>query len=345
MARKSTNRKSSADKFGEIVEGFCAALEKGVAPWTKPWNGAFGLPYNGASGSPTKTYNGINIFLLWAAAAVNGYADNRWYTFDQAKALCGFKAEWVSKKRYGKTRKVKVWTWAGEGDAPCEPWEAGVTKGQKGTKIIFAGPRKVEDEDKETGEVTERWFRTFKVWTVFNHHQITWTPGHEPKDVTPVADPEAANAAAAKLFGALPADIRHGGDTAAYSPKGDFIILPKPGAFESTDAYWSVRAHETVHWTGHRNRVGRPLDTRFGSEAYAFEELVAELGSAFLCAEVGITSKLQHAEYLASWVKVLRSDTKALFDAAREARKAVAWVKGDETSNKSQAAPAAVAKA
>ena len=344
MARKSSKgRKSAEDKFAPIVDGFIAALEKGVKPWACPWDRSFGLPRNGKSGNQ---YNGINIFILWGAAAVNGWTDPRYYTFDQAKEANGFKAEWVEGTKYGRPAKVKQWRWTGKGDAPCEPWECGVRKGSKGTKIIFAGGRKVTEKD-DNGNETERYFRTFKVWTVFNHQQLDWAKGKEVKPAKAKVSPKAAHKAAAALFEPLPADVRHGGTNAGYSPKGDFIMLPPVKAFNSGDNYWATRAHETVHWTGHRNRCGRQLDTRFGSEAYAFEELIAELGAAFLCAEAGINGEhLQHESYLAAWIKVLKGSPRALFEAAKQARQAVAWVKGDEEAKgkgKGKASTGAVA--
>jgi antirestriction protein ArdC len=347
MARTSRkSNKSRAERVAaqrqEVVDGIVAALEKGVAPWNKPFAGA-SLPYNACSGSPANHYNGINIWILWAASIVKGYAHPGWVTFDQAMKMNGYEAEWVertfNKKNGGTwTKKVREWKWAGKGAEP--QGKAGVRKGEKSTAIIYAGTGHREETDEETGEVTDRYWRTFKVWRVFNVEQIDWHPGCKPQTASTTVDPEAGYEAAAALFNSLPADVRHGGGTAAYSPKGDFIILPEAGNFASVADYWSTRAHETVHWTGHKNRCDRPLNTAFGSEAYAFEELVAELGSAFLCTELGIEGKLQHAEYIGSWIKVLKSDTKALFDAARQAHKACDWVKGD---NLSQAASAASA--
>jgi len=322
MARKA--KKTVSDKFEEITASIVASLEKGVAPWVCPWDrnvpGGM-MPHNGLTG---RHYNGINIFLCWAT----GYLDPRWYTFDQAMVANGFKAKWETKKRYGKVRKVKTWEWAGEGEEPCSPWECGVRKGEKSPTFIVHWHRVTKREENEDGEEEERSWMTLKTWRVFNHAQIDWAPGMEPgRDETVTTDAE-ANEAAQKLFEALDAKLSHGGNRAAYSPQLDIIQMPEVKAFPELGDYWSTRAHETVHWTGHGTRCARKLDAgRFGSEAYAFEELVAEMGAAFLAAELGLTGKLQHAEYIGHWIKVLKSDNKALFKAASLAREAVEFIR------------------
>lgn len=332
MARKSNSksRRPKVDPHEAVTASIVAALEAGTAPWVCPWDRSLGFARNGAT---NRTYSGINVFLTWAAAAVNGWADNRYYTFNQIQTLNGFK------------RDGRFWKWAGEGDAP--EGKFGVIKGSKGTKIVHYHTVVKTDKDKDTDEETKRSFMSVKVWTVFNHAQVTWVDGREPVAVKGAdIDPETACAEAAALFGALPAKVTHGGSRAAYSPSTDSIMLPKPNAFKSAEDYWAVRAHETVHWTGHKNRCDRGLNkSRFGSEAYAFEELVAELGAAFLCADLGIAAKLQHASYIASWIKVLKDDKKALFKAASLAQAAVRWVKGDEVSNRTTTAPSGAAVA
>jgi antirestriction protein ArdC len=332
---KKSRTERQEEQRQEIVDGIVKALEMGTAPWVNPMSGAaFELPYNACTGHPaTNHYNGINIWICWAAAMVKGYGSNGWVTFDQAMKMNGYEAEWNERtftRKNGSTftKKVREWIWVGEGEEP--KGRAGVRKGEKSTAIVWYGTAHREDVDEETGEIKDRFWRTFKVYRVFNVDQVEWHPGRKPASHAPQVNAEAGFEAAAALFDSLPAKVVHGGNTASYSPKADRIRLPEPGNFATVADYWSTRAHETVHWTGHKNRCDRKLDTRFGTEAYAYEELIAEMGAAFCCAELGIEGKLQHAEYIGSWIKVLKKNTKVLFEAARHARKAVDWIKGDE---------------
>ena len=331
MARRRNSKHNKVDGHQAVTDRIVAALEKGVTPWACPWDRSLGLPRNGKSGRP---YSGMNILLTWAA----DFGDPRWYTFDNAMELNGWEIEHEEVKRYGKTRKVKRWVWADDKtDAPCKPWECGIRKGEQSTKIVHYKLVTKTEKDKTTGEETSRSWPQLKVWSVFNHEQIAWVGGHEPKLSANPIDPETANEAAANLFGALPATVKHGGSSACYIPSQDEIHLPAPEAFLTADSYWSTRAHKTVHWTGAKLRCDRKIRNRFGTDAYAFEELVAELGAAFLATDLGLTAKLQHSEYLGHWLKVLKGDKHAIFRAAKQANEALAWVKGDD---KCQAAAA-----
>jgi len=321
MARKT--RKDGPDRFEAITNQIIASLEKGVAPWVCPWEGSGigSLPRNGLTG---RAYSGLNIFMCWGS----GHPDPRWYTFNQVQTINGYK------------RSGRFWNWAGEGEEP--EGKFGVRKGQKGTKIVHW--HKVVKEAKDDEE-KDRSFMSLKVWTVFNHLQVNWVDGREPgadQVETVTVDPAQAHQVAADLFEALSAQVYHGGGVAAYSPKTDVIQMPPAKAFKTVEHYWATRAHETVHWTGHKSRCKRLHDiNRFGSEAYAFEELVAELGAAFLCAELGITGKLQHTEYIGHWVKVLKNDKHAIFTAASLAKAALEYInehKGVETIAKAVAA-------
>jgi antirestriction protein ArdC len=172
-----------------------------------------------------------------------------------------------------------------------------------------------------------------KTYTVFNFEQIEWDPEHMPKGIElKDINPEAACAEAACLIKKTGATIKHGGGRAFYRSSDDFIGMPEPGAFEDANAYWATLLHEVTHWTGHASRCARDLQNRFGDEKYAAEELVAEMGSAFLCTDLGIQGKIQHASYVSNWIKVLRNDKYALFTAARLAREAVAFAKGEKAS-------------
>lgn len=316
--RNSNRNRTKRDNHQEVTDRIVTALEQGVTPWACPWDRTLGLPRNGTTNRP---YSGMNILLTWAA----GFGDPRWYTFDNAMTLNGWKVEYEKVGR----RNVKRWVWDGDGDAPGKSWDCGVRKGEKSTKILHYKRITKTDKD-EAGEETTRSWLNIKVWSVFNHEQITWLKGQEPKLNSNPIDVDTACEAASELFGALPTVIKHGTPSACYSPSSDEIHLPAPEAFKTADDYWSTRAHETVHWTGAKTRCDRKIRNRFGSDEYAFEELVAELGAAFLAAEVGLTAKLQHSAYIGHWLKVLKGDKHAIFRAAKLATQAVTWVKGDD---------------
>lgn len=275
-----TNKADSRDLYQEVTDQILAALEAGVAPWARPWEGqvALELPINGVTGRP---YSGVNVLLLWVQAQAQGFTSHHWMTFRQAKA-------------------------AG----------AHVRKGEKGTRIVFWRPvRRKEKQDDGSEKLRE--FAILKSFTVFNRDQVE---GLEDA-------PEVARVASAdELLDASGATILHGGARAFYNPGEDFIRLPRPESFDSMGHYYGTVLHELVHWTGHADRIGRDLTGRFGSEAYAAEELIAELGAAFLAAQLGVPGQLRHADYIGNWIQVLRSDKKAIFTASRQARTAADWL-------------------
>lgn len=283
------NRKSFAkvDRYQQVTDRIVEALERGVAPWVCPWDkAASGLPRNGHTGH---VYRGINTWMCWSS----GYSDPRWFTFNQVK-------------QYG---------------------SSSVRKGEKGTPIVYWRLVEKKERDEETGNETTRKIPFLKGFTVFNYEQISWDPECAPKGVElREHDPCAENEAAAAFVAALGADLSHGGSRAFYRPSTDEIRLPEPGAFKSVDDYWSTSFHEHIHWTGASSRCDRGRFGRFGDESYAMEELVAELGAAFLCADLGVGGHLQHAEYVGNWIRVLKSDNRAIFTAQSAARKAVEWM-------------------
>lgn len=200
---------------------------------------------------------------------------------------------------------------------------AQVRKGERSTQIVFWKPMTIED--KETGEEKDILFA--RGYCVFNVAQVD---GYE----LTVTDDESAefephDAAQAVLDGSG-AVIRHGQGGAFYVPSQDYIGLPFPETFLERDGYYATALHELTHWTGHKSRCDRDFKPtqRFGDEAYAFEELVAELGAAFLCASTGISAEPRpdHAKYLNSWIKVLKHDKKAIFTAASKAQQAVDYI-------------------
>lgn len=310
MARSNYSKPAGtpkADHVQDATDRIVAALEAGTAPWVCPWDSQAGLPRNGHSG---RAYSGINVLLLW----VTGQRDSRWYTYKQ-----------VSEGGYGASH---------------------VKRGEKGTKIVFWQFLKKTETDEATGDESSRTIPFCRVYTVFNHMQVEWEAGKEPGVVTAPVDPATEFEAAADYFNSLDAVVIHGGGMAAYNKASDEIYMPPSAAFNSAASYWATRSHETIHWTGHTSRCDRDLKGRFGDESYAAEELVAEMGSAFLCATLGVKGKLQHAEYVGHWIKILRGDKYAIFTAAKKASEAVKFldtqvgVKSAPEETSSEEAPA-----
>jgi antirestriction protein ArdC len=283
------------DVYTRITNDIVAKLEAGVRPWHQPWNAAHAA---GGVSRPLRNngqpYQGINILVLWATAMDKGYCCPIWLTFNQAKEAGGF-----------------------------------VRKGEKGTTVVYAGTfeKTVADED-DGAETTER-IPFLKAYTVFNAEQIDGLPGHYyARAETPRNVSERLEGAEA-FFTATKADTRHGGNRAYYSPGGDYIQLPPYDSFHSRETYYATRAHESIHWTKHERRLNRSFDSkRFGDQGYAVEELVAELGAAFVCADLGITPEVmpEHASYLDAWLKIMKADKRAIFTAASHASRAADYL-------------------
>jgi antirestriction protein ArdC len=196
-----------------------------------------------------------------------------------------------------------------------------VKKGEHATAILFAGSSTKKDE---AGEEEKHRFLRFH--SIFNVEQV----GGLPERFTSIQTPRPLDEAlieAEDFIAALGADVRHGGNMAAYSPALDCILLPHREQFESDAHYAATKLHEHGHWTGHKSRLDRDLTGRFGDQAYAGEELIAELTAAFLCAELAIPGQLRHPEYIGSWLKVLGKDTRAIFTAAGKATEAANYMR------------------
>lgn len=299
---KRTEKPTDAIKSGgldihqTVTNTIIAQLEKGTPPWQKPWNAGmltpFTLPKNGNTG---KTYRGINIPLLWMSAAAQDFTTQEWASFNQ----------WKEKKE-------------------------SIAKGQKGTLIIYYDTFERENKD---GEIEKIPF--VKTSFVFNRCQLaSYTPEeYQPPEPTPLVE---RIARVDEFVANSKAIIKHGGNRAFYAPASDSITMPFQQRFidtttrTATEGYYSVLLHELAHWTGHKSRLDRLSNNRFGSKPYAFEELIAELGSAFLCAEMEITNapKSDHASYIASWLDVLKNDKKAILTAASEATKICDFLQG-----------------
>jgi len=243
------------------------------------------------NGGTDRPYHGINTLLLAIETLAHGYDDPRWITYRQAKERGGH-----------------------------------VRKGEHGTRIVFWKFLDRMQEDSQTGEKTLRRVPMARAYTVFSVEQCD---GLELAELDRETLPETDRRADLDGFlRATGAEIRHGGDVACYAPGPDKIALPAFGAFETPSGYYSTALHELTHWTGHSSRLDRNLRNRFGSQTYAAEELVAELGSAFLCQQHAVDGKLQHPEYLANWLQILKADTRAVFTAASKARQAAEFLTG-----------------
>ncbi|TQE99091.1 MAG: DUF1738 domain-containing protein [Spiribacter salinus] len=288
MTRKTANQ---PDIYTRITDKIIADLEAGVRTWMKPWNAEHAagritrpLRHNGMP------YSGINVLNLWGEAVTSGYSAPIWMTFRQAKEL-----------------------------------GAHVRKGETGTLVVYANTITRTGQDAETGEDVEETIPFMKGYTVFNVEQIEDLPGRYYELAGPVLDPMERIGHAEAFFAAARADIRRGGNQAYYAVGGDYVQMPPFEAFRDPESYYATLAHEMTHWTRHPSRLDRDFGRkRFGDEGYAQEELVAELGSAFLAADLGLElePREDHSAYIASWLQALRDDKRAIFRAAAHAQRA-----------------------
>jgi antirestriction protein ArdC len=287
-AMKNTDRQ---DLYTRITAQIVASLEKGVRPWVKPWNAEHAegritrpLRHNG------QPYSGINVLSLWTSALAQNFSAPIWMTFRQALEL-----------------------------------DAHVRKGEKGSLVVYADRFTRKETDENTGDEVEREIPFLKSYSVFNVEQIDGLPEIYYAKAKPALEPVARIERAETFFAATGADIRHGGLSAFYSVGKDYIQMPPFEAFRDAESYYSTLAHETVHWVGAKARLDRDFGGhRFGSNAYAMEELVAELGAAFLCADLELATdpREENIAYLAYWIDVLKNDGKAVFTAAAHAQRA-----------------------
>lgn len=289
---KSTNR-NKRDIYNEITHRIVDAIESGAHDFQLPWHRT-GLSITRPRNAASKNfYNGVNILALWAAADHHGFTSPTWATYRQ-------------------------WNSVG----------AQVRKGERSTFVVFYKQLSVPSDDEQDEPGTRLFARTS---FVFNADQVD---GYTDEPRPPVADPTTLIELADTFVAATQADIRHSGDHAFYRPSGDYIQLPHRNQFTGTststptESYYATLLHELTHWTAPPTRCNRDLKGRFGDQSYAMEELVADLGSAFLCSDLGITSspRPDHAAYLTSWLKVLKADKKALFTAASKASEAARFL-------------------
>lgn len=283
-----------ASLYDDITTKIIGELEAGRLPWVQPWGTAaakapLALPRNASTG---KAYSGINVLILWGAVIEHGYPSQTWLTFRQALSL-----------------------------------GANVRKGERGTTVVYAD-RFVPDDEKrrarETGEDAQA-IPFLKRFTVFNTAQCDGLPD-ELTTQAAAPTPDLIEPRVEALIKATGIDFRIGGNRAFYAPSPDFVQVPPPQAYFEPINWHRTALHELGHATGHASRVGRDLSGSFGTKKYAFEELVAEINAAFCCASIGIVPTVRHADYVGSWLEVLREDNRAIVRAASQASKAADYL-------------------
>ena len=207
--------------------------------------------------------------------------------------------------------------------------DAHVRKGEKGSLVVYANSITRTEHDEKSGEDVEREIPFLKAYNVFNVEQIDGLPEIYYAKAAATLDPVACIDHADQFLHATGAKIAHGGNRAYYSLSDDAVQMPPFESFRDADSYYSTLAHELTHWTGSKNRLDRDFGGhRFGSDAYAQEELVAELGAAFLCAdlELALEAREDHVAYIVNWLEVLKNDNRAIFGAAAHAQRAVDYL-------------------
>lgn len=280
------------DVYATVTSQIINAIENGVGNWRMPWHTSGRYAFSPVNVASHKPYRGINTLCLWAAAQAKAYESGEWGTYRQ---------------------------WQERG--------AQVRKGEKSTTVVFwkfaSDSSETQDDGEDHAASGSRLLFT-RGYAVFNAAQLDgYTPKPEP-ETSAIERIERAEA----FFQGIAASVRHGGNRAFYAPMSDHIQMPPFEAFNESTSYYSTLAHEHTHWTAPSDRCDRQLGKRFGDSAYAAEELVAELGAAFVCAHLGLSTepRADHAEYIQSWLKALKADKRAIFTAASKAQHACDWL-------------------
>lgn len=284
--------------YDTITRQIIAALEAGTGEFSLPWhrsNAPLSRPINALT---KKAYRGINVLALWASAEAQDFGHGLWATYRQWQSL-----------------------------------GAQVRKGEKASPIVFykVFDKQDADETEERDGTTRIYAQASRVFNIAQVDGYAMPAVSEAEDFDPIPNAEA-------LVAATGAKVRIHGDSAHYTPATDTITMPDRQLFFATESgtagqnWYATLLHELVHWSGAEHRLARTFGKRFGDQAYAMEELVAELGAAFLCADLGLSSspRPDHARYLASWLKVLKTDNRAIFTAASSAAKAAEWLQIQE---------------
>ena len=274
------------DLYEPVTNTIIDALEQGTKPWSRPWGTVPGAELQRRSTG--QDYRGINQLILGLVAGAKGYQSPYWLTFNQAKQL-----------------------------------DASVRKGEKSTQIVFYKKLTVKDRDSSDDDATKQ-IPMLRGYRVFNADQIDGLPAKFHPAPLALVKRHERNGEAEAALRSCGAKITEGGARAFFSPSEDRVQMPPFDAFETVGGYLATLAHELTHWTGHKSRLARDMSGGFGSKSYAFEELVAEMGAAFTCARLGVAGEHidTHAAYLASWLKCLRDDKRAIFKAAALAQTA-----------------------
>ncbi|MFB6452131.1 ArdC family protein [Bradyrhizobium tunisiense] len=285
-----------ATLYDEITDKIIAELEAGRVPWVQPWGteaakAPLSMPRNAASARP---YSGINVLILWGAVIERGFAGQSWLTFRQALALGGH-----------------------------------VRKGERGITVVYADRFVPADERRrarETGEEAQA-VPFLKRFTVFNTDQCDGLSA-DVATTAPMPLPGMIEPQVEALIKATGIDFRIGGNRAFYMPAEDYVQVPPPAAYFEPINWHRTALHELGHASGHPSRLNRDLGGSYGTRKYAFEELIAELCAAFSCASLGIVPTVRHADYIGSWLEVLREDNRAIVRAASQASKAADYLLG-----------------
>jgi antirestriction protein ArdC len=311
MSKPTSHARTGQDRAGlyqEITDKIIAELEGGLAPWVQPWGTAaakapLGLPRNACS---QRRYSGINVLILWGAVIERGFMGQSWLTFRQALGLGGH-----------------------------------VRKGERGTTVVYADRFTPDDERRRAAEtgLEAQAIPFLKRFTVFNTAQCEGLPD-DMMAMAPPVETDLVLPQAEALIRATGVDFRIGGDRAFYDPRRDFVQVPPPQAYFEPINWHRTALHEIGHASGHSSRLNRDLTGSFGSKKYAFEELIAEISAAYLCASLNITPTVRHADYIGSWLDVLREDNRAIVRAASAASKAADYILGFQS--KTPAADAAI---
>lgn len=292
--------------YDEVTARIVVELEAGRVPWVQPWgkpdtSAALGLPKNALTG---KTYSGINILILWHHVVRAGFTTQTWLTYRQAQELGGQ-----------------------------------VMRGERGVTACHADtfiPKDERERAARDGDEPNR-IPYLKRFTLFNIEQCEGLPKEAYAATDPLPEAEIIPHAE-RLIAATGADFRIGGTRAFYVPGQDYIRVPPQPAFREQINYYRTCFHELGHWTGHESRLARDLSHSFRSKRYAREELVAEMASAFICANLTITPTVRHADYIGSWLEVLKEDNRAIFRAASQASKAADFVLAFRAAETAEAA-------
>lgn len=293
---KTATQSHRFDVHQHITDQIVAAIERGAGEFRLPWRRSAANAMRPVNVASKAAYRGVNVLSLWASADANGYESGVWGTFRQ---------------------------WAAAG--------ASVKKGERASYVVFY--REITRASNDDPDEAPETCLLARASPVFAAEQVD---GYAPPAAIPCSSIMKKNVGVDAFIAATGASIIHGGCRAYYHSVTDSIYLPLREFFSGTatssavEAYYATVLHELTHWTGCERRCNRQLGKRFGDGAYAMEELVAELGAAFLCGDLGVTDspRLDHAQYLDSWLRILKADKRAIFTAASKASQAVEFLSG-----------------